>query len=76
MQDPFAIFTYIWTSRASKAAAVVFVLGWLPLLLVIGFGEPDANPIGLGLLAWLSTIAALLLAGIGVARGIKRWRAG
>lgn len=74
MQDPFAIFTYFFASRATKAGAIILVLGWLPLLLTIAFGDPDANPIGLGLLAWLATVIAFLLCCAGMVRGFLRWR--
>lgn len=75
MQDPFAIFTDIWASRATKAGAAMLVLGWLPLLLMIAFGDADANPIGLGLLAWLATMIAFVLGCAGMVRGFQRWRA-
>jgi hypothetical protein len=64
----------IFASRATKAAAWVFGLGWLPLLLFIPFAEPDANPLGLGLLAWFATMAAFVLGVLGIARGYLRWR--
>ncbi|MCZ2153078.1 MAG: hypothetical protein LC114_04120 [Bryobacterales bacterium] len=73
MRDPFEVFPLILASRATKAALALLVLGWLPLLLVIAFGDPDSNPIGLGLLAWLATALAVPLAGIGVFRGVRRW---
>lgn len=75
MQDLFALFEYVLASRSTKAAGIVLVLGWLPLLLMIFFGDANANPIGLGLLAWLATVIALLLACAGIVRGIQRWRA-
>jgi hypothetical protein len=64
----------ILASRATKAALWVFGLGWLPLLLYIPFAEPDANPVGLGLLAWFATMAAFVLGVLGIARGYLRWR--
>lgn len=76
MRDPFEIFTLILASRATKAALAVLLLGWLPLLLVIAFGDADSNPIGFGLLAWLATAIALPLACVGAFRGFRRWLAG
>jgi hypothetical protein len=64
----------ILASRATKAALWVFGLGWLPLLLFLPFAEPDANPIGLGLLAWFATMAAMPLALAGIVRGYLRSR--
>ena len=42
-------------------ALAVFVFGWSPILIYAAFGPPDGNPIGLGLLAWMSTPVALIL---------------
>ncbi len=53
-----------------KAALIVFVAGWLPLLAYTLFGPADGNPIGLGLLAWATTALAIVLAGLGLL-----WRA-
>ena len=76
MRDPFAIFSCIFSSRATKSALIVLVLGWLPLLLVGAFGAADANPVGLGLLAWFSIPVAFLLGCVGIVRGVRRWLAG
>ncbi len=74
MKDPIALSTYVLASRATKAAGVILVLGWLPLLMMIFIGDANANPIGLGLLAWLATLIALLSACVGSIRGFQRWR--
>ena len=42
---------------------------------MIAFGDADANPIGLGLLAWLATMIAFVLGCAGMVRGFQRWRA-
>lgn len=54
------------------SGVIVPVAGTLPLILYIAFGPPDGNPIGLGLLAWLSWLIGLvfLLAGL-IALGMK-----
>jgi hypothetical protein len=74
MADSMSFAAAILASRATKAAVWVFALGWLPLLLYLPFAEPDANPIGLGLLAWFATLVALPLVLAGIARGYLRWR--
>ncbi len=76
MQSAFAIVTHILASRATWAAGIVLLLGWLPLIVVGTLGGPDANPVGLGLLAMISTPVALLLGCAGMVRGFLRWRAG
>ena len=76
MQSVFAIVARIFGSRATWAAGIVLVLGWLPLIVVGTLGGPGANPVGLGLLAMLSTPVALLLGCAGIVRGFLRWRAG
>ncbi len=76
MQAAFTIVACILASRATWAAGIVLVLGWLPLIVVGALGGPDANPVGLGLLAMLSTPVVLLLGCMGIVRGFLRWRAG
>ena len=56
-----------WTGLRIIIASIAFGLaGILPLLLYIGFGPPDGNPVGLGLLA----VAAVPLAVMGVLVGL------
>lgn len=58
--------------KCLKRAAVVAAVGCLPLLLYILLGPRDGNPIGLGLLAALALIAAVLI----VATGLVKWAYG
>jgi hypothetical protein len=64
----------ILASRATKAGLWIFGLCWLPLLLYLPFAEPDANPVGLGLLAWFGTMVAFVFGVLGIARGYLRSR--
>lgn len=45
---------------------LVAIAGTLPIYLYIEFGPPDGNPVGLGLLAWLSWLVGLVLFIIGI----------
>jgi hypothetical protein len=58
--------------RLVVAAIAVLILSFVPLL-VVGFLDPSANPIGLGLLSVAGTFIALLLLAIAVALGLWRW---
>ena len=49
------------------------VAGALPLLLVIGFGPRDANPIGLGLLMVLAVPAGVITMAAGLIYGLISW---
>jgi hypothetical protein len=60
--------------RLVYAALVVLLASYAPLL-AIGFMDPSANPIGLGLLAVAGTAAAVLLIVCAALRAIWRaWR--
>jgi hypothetical protein len=43
----------------------LLVASWVPLL-VVGLLHPDSNPIGLGLLAWASSLIGLVVTTIGL----------
>ena len=45
MKDPIALFMHVLASRATKAAGVILVLGWLPLLMMIFIGDANASPL-------------------------------
>ena len=52
-----------------KIAALALAVGtvsWIPLLLYIPLGPADGNPIGLGLLAMVGTLLAVLGMGVGL----------
>jgi hypothetical protein len=51
-----------------RAGLIILVLSWVPLL-IVGLLDPNANPIGLGLLAWLGSLIALIIIAIG---GLRR----
>jgi hypothetical protein len=63
--------------RALRLAPKVLALGWLPLLLYVGWewatGSRGGNPIGLGLLLVAATLAAVLLAAVGSLQGLVRF---
>lgn len=69
----FDLFDAILGARFTKAAGLILLCGWAPLLLMLPFLGPDANPIGLGLLAWFSTPVALVFGVMGVVAGYRRW---
>lgn len=58
--------------RLVIAALAVLILSFVPLL-VVGFLDPSANPIGLGLLSVAGTFVALLLLALAMARAVWRW---
>lgn len=74
MRRFFDLVDAILAARATKAAGIILLCGWGPLLAVIVFGDRDANPIGFGLLAWLSTPFAFGAALVGAVSGYRRWR--
>lgn len=47
--------------RILLGAVAVLYLGWSPIVIYAAFGPPNGNPIGLGILAWMSTPVALVL---------------
>jgi len=60
-----------------RVAGIVAAAGTAPLaitiiLMQLRVIDPTLNPIGLGLLMWLSWIVAMALAGVGV---VRRWLA-
>ena len=62
-------------TKLFRAAGIVAAAGIAPLLITIilmqlRVVDPTLNPIGLGLLMWLSWLVAMALAGVGLAR---RW---
>ena len=65
-------------ARLLRVAALIFVVGWAPLLLYIAWeqlsGARGGNPIGLGLLMMAATPVALILAGVGLVQGLLRYR--
>jgi hypothetical protein len=52
--------------------AGLLVASWVPIVLV-GTLSPDANPIGLGLLAWAGSAVALGLIALGVLAALLRF---
>jgi hypothetical protein len=58
--------------RLALVAVAVLVASFVPLL-VVGFLDPAANPVGLGLLSIAGTFVALLLLAIAVLRAAWRW---
>ena len=62
-------------SNLMKAALAVLVLGWAPVLLYSIFDLSGGNPLGLGVLAWLSVPVSLMLAAAsGIAFLLQSWR--
>jgi hypothetical protein len=58
-----------------RAGAIVAGLAWLPLLLYGVFGPAKGNPIGLGLLAVLGTVIAVVTVLTGAAlTAVDRFR--
>jgi hypothetical protein len=66
-----------WSNRLFKVGAIIALVGWSPLLLIIalaGIGlwpDPNPNPIGPGLLFFLSFWPAVVCLAIGA---IQVWR--
>ncbi len=56
------------------AGLVVPVAGTIPILLYAIFGPANGNPIGLGLLAWMSWMLGLILLLVGVIGYVSRKR--
>ena len=54
-------------TKRLKIGGVIFFVGTAPLLLYVMFGPKDGNPVGLGILMWLSWLVggALLIWGFG-----------
>ena len=52
-------------SKLLLAGVLVPLAGTLPILLYIVFGPANGNPIGLGLLAWLSWLVGAILLLVG-----------
>jgi hypothetical protein len=48
-------------TRRLTIGGLVLVLGTAPLLLYVLFGPRDGNPVGLGILMWLSWLAGGVL---------------
>jgi hypothetical protein len=63
---------------AARAAGWALGIGWTPLLLYLAYaalvGERNPNPIGLGLLCFLATPVAMILASIGIVQAALRHR--
>ncbi len=59
-------------SPVALIGLLVLVLGCLPLALYIVFGPPDGNPIGLGLLAFVSMLLGIVLIGVGTLPSRRR----
>ena len=53
-------------SKLLLAGILVAIAGTIPIYLYIKLGPADGNPIGLGLLAWLSWLVGLVLFVIGL----------
>lgn len=67
-----------WRSRYFVVGALLFVLGTGPLLTVIVLAnlgltrDPNPNPVGLGILAFLTFWPSLILMVLGVLTGRRR----
>ena len=67
-----------WASRWGKVGIGLVVFGWGPLLAIIALAElglwPDPNPIGPGLLFFLTSWPALICLGVGAFEALRaRW---
>jgi hypothetical protein len=61
--------------RRVKIGAMIIGAGTVPLLIYVLIGPKDGNPIGLGLLMWLSWLVGGALAAAGLIGGaIARFR--
>lgn len=54
------------------AGVSVAIGGTVPIMLYIAFGPSDGNPVGLGLLAWLSWLVGFVLFVVGLVGCIFR----
>jgi hypothetical protein len=61
--------------RLFVTGLLVLVGSWLPLM-IVGLGDPAANPIGLGLLGMLGTAVATGLLGVATVRRLRRLLSG
>ena len=67
-----------WRSRYFVAGALLFVLGAGPLLVVIALArlgmteDPNPNPVGFGILAFLTFWPSIALMLVGFARDVAR----
>ena len=69
-----------WASRWGKVGTGLVVFGWGPLLAIIALAElglwpdPNPNPIGPGLLFFLTSWPALICLGVGAFEALRaRW---
>ena len=68
----------LWDTRAFKLGAVLFAVGCGPLLAVIALAElglskdPNPNPVGFGILAFLSFWPSVILMTVGLGVCITR----
>jgi len=70
--------TRFLASRWTRAGLALVALGWGPLLLVgllaeLGlWSDPDPNPVGLGLLFYVTFWPAVACLGLGVLQALRR----
>jgi hypothetical protein len=63
-----------WSNRLFKVGAIIALVGWSPLILIIVLAwiglwpDPNPNPIGPGLLFFLSFWPAVVCMGLGALR--------
>lgn len=69
-----------WNNRLFKAGAIVALVGWTPLLAIVLLAsiglwpDPEPNPVGPGLLFFLSFWPATTCLGIGAFQARRRRR--
>ena len=67
----------LWSNRLFKIGAIIALVGWTPLIAIILLAaiglwpDPDPNPIGPGLLFFLTCWPAVICLGIGT---FQVWR--